>query len=81
MGGPFRPPLSENHDFSVTRPPLDLRPVCKFKLLNSCLENFWKIRNFVKNLEFTDWSEVQRRFGSGEIAIFRQGGPKRPPHT
>ena len=22
-------------------------------------------------LEFTDWSEVQRRFGSGEIAIFR----------
>ena len=21
-------------------------------------------------LEFTDWSEVQRRFGSGEIAIF-----------
>ena len=30
-------------------------------------------------LEFTDWSEVQRRFGSGDIAIFRQGGPKRPP--
>ena len=25
-------------------------------------------------LEFTDWSEVQQRFGSGEIAIFRQGG-------
>jgi len=23
-------------------------------------------------LEFTDWSEVQRRLGSGEIAIFRQ---------
>ena len=22
--------------------------------------------------EFTDWSEVQQRFGSGEIAIFRQ---------
>ena len=31
--------------------------------------------------EFTDWSEVQQRFGSGEIAIFQQGGPKRPPHT
>ena len=23
-------------------------------------------------LEFTDWSEVQWRFGSGEIAIFRK---------
>ena len=23
-------------------------------------------------LEFTDWFEVQLRFGSGEIAIFRQ---------
>ena len=23
-------------------------------------------------LKFTDWSEVQRRFGSGEIAIFQQ---------
>ena len=25
--GPFRPPLSENHDFSRTEPLLDLRPV------------------------------------------------------
>ena len=24
-------PLSENRDFSGTKPPLDLRPVCKFK--------------------------------------------------
>ena len=33
-------------------------------------------------LEFTDWSEVQRRFSSGEIAIFRQGGLKGPlPRT
>ena len=30
-------------------------------------------------LEFTDWSEVQRRLGSREIAIFRQGGLKVPP--
>ena len=33
-------------------------------------------------LEFTDWSEVEQRFGSGEIAIFGQGRPKRPTsHT
>ena len=32
-GGPFRPPLSENRDFSGTEPPLDLRPVCKFKFV------------------------------------------------
>ena len=30
-------------------------------------------------LEFADWSEVQRKIGSGEIAIFRQGGPFGPP--
>ena len=32
-GGPFRPPLSENRDFSGTEPPSDLRPVCKFKFV------------------------------------------------
>ena len=31
--GPFRPPLSENRDFSGTEHPLDLRPVCKFKFV------------------------------------------------
>ena len=30
-------------------------------------------------LEFTDWSEVQRWFGSGEIMIFRQGRQFAPP--
>ena len=30
-------------------------------------------------LEFTDWSEVHRRLGSGEIAIFRLRGLKTPP--
>ena len=33
---PFRyggAPLSENHDFSGTKPLLDLRPVCKFKFV------------------------------------------------
>ena len=33
MGGPFQPPLSENFDFSITKPSLDLRPVCKFKFV------------------------------------------------
>ena len=27
-------PLSENRDLSGTEPPLDLRPVCKFKFVN-----------------------------------------------
>ena len=33
MGGPFRPPLSENPDFSGTEPPLDLRPVFKLEFV------------------------------------------------
>ena len=32
-GGSFRPHLSENRDFCRTEPPLDLRPVCKFKFV------------------------------------------------
>ena len=36
MGGgrPFRPPLSDNRDFSGNEPPLDLRPVCKFEFVD-----------------------------------------------
>ena len=26
-------PLSENHNFSRTKPPLDLKPVCKFEFV------------------------------------------------
>ena len=33
-GGLLGPPLSENRDFSGTKPPLDLRPVCKFKFVH-----------------------------------------------
>ena len=47
-GGPFRPPLLENRDFSGTEPMLDLRPVCKFKFVlcgpvgkNQSALSFW----------------------------------------
>ena len=32
-GGHNHHPLSENQDFSITEPPLDLRPVCKFEFV------------------------------------------------
>ena len=37
LNAPLNPnqmaPLSQNHDFSGTEPPLDLRPVCKLKFV------------------------------------------------
>ena len=39
----------------------------------------FSLLDLTDKFEFTDWSEVKRRFGSGEIAIFQQGGPKGPP--
>ena len=32
-GGDYHHPLSENYDFSLTEPSLDLRPVCKFEFI------------------------------------------------
>ena len=58
MGGPFRPPLLENRDFSGTEPPWDLRPVCKFKCVrcgpvekNKALYLFWSNRGVLTKTE------------------------------
>ena len=70
-GGRNYHPLSENCDFSETELPLDLRPVCKFKFVRcGAEENNQSALVFFSwtatdKLGFTDWSEVQRRFGSG----------------
>ena len=57
-GGGAILPLSENRDFSGTKPPLDLRPVCKFKFV--CCGPGDKKQMAVANCEFRDRKIIKK---------------------
>ena len=63
-------PLSENRDFSGTEPPLDLRPVCKFKFVRcSPGEKTQRALSFLVEA----WRPIEVRehlFPNSEIEIF-----------
>ena len=70
MGGPFRPPLSENRDFSRTEPLLDLRPVCKLRFVR-CGPGGKKQRALSFSVEAWRLDEVRGHlFPNSEIEIF-----------
>ena len=69
-GGRNHHPLSENHDFSGTKPLLDLRPVCKFKFVRcGPLEKNQSALSF--SVEAWRLNEVREHlFPNSEIEIF-----------
>ena len=75
MGGPLRPPLSENRDFSGAEPPLDLRSVCKFKYVR-CGQGEKNQSALSFSVEAWRPEEIREHlFPNSEIETFVQLGP------